>query len=135
MFTDLPYLQRALARNEVVLFLGAGFSSSAKNIFGHNLPLTTDLCKILWQYLDYPGEWDSSPLQTLFQAALKSSKGHDTLQKLLEDTFLVKDVPLWYDFLTTPFWYRIYTTNIDNLVEFTYRRTTKILKLGIVNGR
>ncbi len=125
---DLEYLKRVLARNELVLFLGAGFSRDATNLIGKNLPLTKDLLEIIWEYLGYEGIPDTANLQRIFENALNSSKGHKSLIELLTNNFSVKAAPEWYDYLTRFYFYRIYSTNIDDLVEFIFRRSNTELR-------
>jgi tetratricopeptide (TPR) repeat protein len=131
---DLSYVERALNKNEVVLFLGAGFSREAINLTGTNLPGTPELCKVLWRFLEYHGEWEGASLKVLFEAALKWRKGHDALNHLLSQELVVKEVPEWYNFLTKVYWNRIYTTNVDNLVEEVFRKAGAKEKLSVIVG-
>ena len=124
MFTrgQEQYLLRVLGRNEVVLFLGAGFSGGASNRAGTPLPLGKELAERLWGFLQYPGTYDSTSLPEMFEAALQEGVTHSALRVFLEDQLLVTDVPAHYDAITQPFWYRVYTTNIDNLLSTVYHR-------------
>lgn len=45
-----PYLLRALSRNQCVLFVGAGFSSSAISRQGTPIPTAQELGRLLWDY-------------------------------------------------------------------------------------
>lgn len=130
---NFEYLKRVLERNEVVLFLGAGFSKNATNNNGINLPSTKELFNILWRYLGYTDDPGGSDLQRIFENALNSPKGHDSLKQLLINLLGIKDAPDWYNFLCDFYFYRIYTTNIDDLVEFIFRRSkTEILNLDTI---
>lgn len=51
--TQEEYLLRRLNKNEVVLFLGAGFSVEAQNKIGENFPIGKELSKKIWQFM-YP---------------------------------------------------------------------------------
>src|SRR4051812_7892803 len=96
---DKQRLRRAIERNQAVLFLGAGFSSEAIGRSGSKIPGAAALSVKLWEYLGYPGDYDNTPLKDLFHSALQSPKGHQALRYFLEDLFLVRDAPAWYDFL------------------------------------
>ncbi len=119
---DQAYLLRRLGQNDCILFLGAGFSREASNRLSQPMPLSQDLCKALWRFLGYGGEWDGTPLPDMYQALLASGKSYVEISAFLEELLLTSEVPDAYDHLTRPFWYRIYTTNVDDLVKRVYRR-------------
>jgi tetratricopeptide (TPR) repeat protein len=130
---DIAYVKRAINQNQVVLFLGAGFSTDAINLAGSRLPSSPELCRILWKLLGYTGTWDETPLQILFDSALRRDKRR--LEEIMQQNLLVKEAPSWYDFLGKAFWHRIYTTNVDNLVEEVFRRAAMpIRKLAVVSA-
>lgn len=129
---DKDLLIRSLTTNQAVLFLGSGFSSGAKNRRGLSMPVGHKLSEDLWKFLAYKGEYDSTDLPTLFEAALRSPKGHTELQTLLEDQLLCSSIPSWYETIKKIFWYRIYTTNIDDLVETIYKNGSGEPKLDRV---
>ena len=124
MFTedDERYLLRKLGRNEVVLFVGAGFSSSAINRAGNPLPISGELAALIWSFLEYSGEYDGTSLAEIYEALLSSGKTFQSIRSFLEDHLLCQEVPEWYNALTLPYWYRIFTTNVDDLVERVYLR-------------
>ena len=128
---DERYLLRAFGRNQVVLFTGAGFSCMAENQLGENLPVGKTLCKLIWKFLDYEGEYDGTPLAEMYQALLSKKIPHVRISNFLNDLFLCKKIPEEYSYITVPFWRRIYTTNIDNLTDETYKRISK--KLDIIS--
>ena len=68
----------------------------------------------------------------MYEAVLDSGKKEIEITNLLESNLLCDSVPDEYKWLTHIFWYRIYTTNIDNLVEQLYR-TTSEPKLDIIS--
>lgn len=120
---DGEFLKRALARNEVVLFLGAGFSRDATNRLGQPMPLSSDVGHGLWELLGYSGAYDGTPLSDMYEAALQSGVPFTRLQHFLETNFLTREIPANFDLLSKFFWYRIYTTNIDDLLKRVYDRT------------
>src|SRR5262249_16828343 len=54
---------------------------------------------------------------------------------LLRDLFTSKDLAEWYQLLPKIYWYRIYTTNIDNVAEKIYAFGGVDTKLEVVNGQ
>jgi hypothetical protein len=133
MFTksQSEYLIRRLQRNEVVLFLGAGFATDAINKNNEKFPTGRQFSEKIWNYLGMPGSYDGAPLTTMYDLLLNKGKKISQIKDFLESTFFVSDFPEYYKNLTTPFWLKIYTTNIDNLLENIYKssnQTPSILK-------
>jgi hypothetical protein len=134
---DLQFLLRAMRANKCVLFLGAGFSRDALNKQGKPIPAGWDLGEALWQWLEYDkehGAYDSqaSPLASLFDIA-KRKKGDNALTSFLRERLLVSGYPKWYRSVAYPYWHRIYTTNVDDLVERIYQ-DAGAAQLDIING-
>lgn len=120
---DEEYLIRRLARNEVVLFLGAGFSIMAINGLGETLPTGKGFSKKIWEMLGYSDDYEkyNTHLSSMYQVLIDSGKPHSEIIELLENNFLVKSFPDVYYNITIPFWYKIYTVNIDDLIERIYK--------------
>ena len=101
-----------------MLFLGAGFSLDARNSSGEPIPSSDDLTKKLWQ-LCFPGDAfdDTTHLQDIFDIAV--SQKPIQLTEFMRRAFSVRadSCPEWYGYLLTMPWLRIYTLNIDNLVD------------------
>ena len=116
------HLERALHSNKVVLFLGAGFSCEAINKNQLKFPSSKELSKILWEYTYKDDEYEETDLQIIFEAALKSQKGIRSLHEILKNVMGCSSVPDWYRNITSQYWYRIYTTNIDDLVEVIFKK-------------
>ncbi|MDQ6892319.1 MAG: hypothetical protein M3167_06525 [Acidobacteriota bacterium] len=112
------YLTRQLGRGNVVLFLGAGFSSLATNRLGASLPTGSELAKLMWGFM-YPGDaYDqATSLGELYEAILESSTPHSRIRNFLEEQLIYKEIPTLYQEFAHPFWFRVYTTNVDDLVE------------------
>lgn len=132
-------LRRALANNKCVLFLGAGFSTAATNRLKHGLPTGWQLASALWEllgYVDTHGEYDGTPLDRLFDIA-RRVKGERALNEFLDDRLRVTSYPDFYRVITYPFWHRIYTTNVDDLVErcFADARSTKLEVINAARAR
>jgi hypothetical protein len=79
---DVQYLKRHLHANNVVLFLGAGFSTAATNISGETLPGSRVLAAKLWEYMEYGTPYDGSQLGIVYQAALHKPGGQKNLVQL-----------------------------------------------------
>lgn len=116
------YLLRLLGRNEVVLFLGAGFSTIAKNRLGQNLPIGDRFAEALWKFLGYPGEYDRTPLPQLFQAFVTKGISEEAKIGFMSDHLQAHEVPEIYSNLAIPYWYKIYTTNVDNVVDRAFTK-------------
>src|SRR5260370_13879256 len=117
---DAQTLFRNLDLNRVVLFAGAGFSTDAGNVFNEPLPLSYALAKALWRFLyDEPYE-EKTPLKTLYEAALKHRKGKQALRDFLYSHLHVVRFAEWYKLVPRWYWFRIYTTNADDLLERVY---------------
>src|SRR5437867_4467534 len=104
---DVQYLKRHLHANNVVLFLGAGFSTAAKNSAGETLPGSRGLAEKLWAYMEYSTPYDGSHLGIVYQASLKKPGGRKNLFDLLDRIFTVTEFSDWYRFIINFFWYRI----------------------------
>ncbi len=120
---DRARILGALSRNDLILFLGAGFSKGARNASGAFIPTGPELARHLWRWLEYEGEPDNTSLALLYEAARKSPKGNAALAAFLIEHLHCAEIPSWYDALTTYYWRRIYTTNVDDIIELVYSRS------------
>ena len=123
--TDEKYLIRLLGRNEVVLFLGSGFSRDAENQIGENFPTGQALGEKLWNFLGYSGTYDKSPLPEMYQAFLSAGIKRQKMIDFLNNNLLSGVIPETYNNVSIPYWYKIYTLNIDDIPERVYRRDSK----------
>ncbi|MGD0993047.1 MAG: ATP-binding protein [Gemmatimonadales bacterium] len=132
---NAEFLRRAVLNNACVLYLGAGFSSAAENGLGQTLPLSGDLARAIWTWLGYErtiGPYDDTPLERLFDNAT-TERSDSAVMDFLRDRFLVKKYPPWYASILKPYWFRIYTTNVDDLIE-SMAQTSGGTRLDVVNG-
>ena len=67
---DEKYLKRLIARNEVILFLGSGFSLNATNKLGEKFPTGKILAEKIWSFLGYTGDYDGTSLPELYQVLI-----------------------------------------------------------------
>jgi len=122
---DEKYLKRLIANNQVLLFLGSGFSRDAQNRLGEKFPTGWELGDKIWNFLDYPGEYDGTSLPEMYQAFVGSPKKKYQKIEFLDSTLLSGDIPELYNEIVKPFWYKIYTLNVDDIVEKVFRKEGK----------
>jgi tetratricopeptide (TPR) repeat protein len=122
---DEKYLLRHLGRNETILFLGSGFSRDAKNQLGESFPTGNALGEKLWEFIGYSGEYDGTSLQEMYQAFTGVGVKRNKKIEFLNNNLLSGEIPEEYDYISKPFWYKIYTLNIDDILEKVYRRESK----------
>lgn len=103
---------------KAILFLGAGFSKEAKNYLGENIK---DADQLVGYLLDKIKETDKEgyDLETESQEFIDSphSGGEKALTNILHGNFSAKEYTQFQRIILCQPWYRIYTTNYDNVVE------------------
>src|SRR5699024_9836885 len=122
---DERYLIRQLSSNQVVLFLGAGFSLDATNRNNENFPTGWKLGEKIWKFLKIDGEYDGTSLSEMYQAFIHSGIKKNLKIDFLESNLLCSEIPDQYRKITQPYWFKIYTTNIDNILSKSYRKENK----------
>lgn len=132
---EKQYLAKRLERGDVSLFLGAGFSRDFTNKSGTTVPTARQLVEKLWTLLKYEGQpSESDTLQNIYEVALKRASERE-LKALLDQEFSVTGMPEWAKILPKFIWRKIYTTNIDNAVEYTFSSVgTPVQRLRSVNA-
>jgi SIR2-like domain len=121
----VPHLRAQFERGRPILFTGAGFSMSAKNVSGATLPSAPAFKKILWPICFPNSEFDPDvSLQDLYDFSIRRAKGR--LSELLLRTFTVAEdeFPEWYSRVFSLPWQRAYTLNIDDLEQVVSRTAT-----------
>ncbi len=114
----------------VNLFLGAGFSVYAKDKNDNNLPVGSELASELVSKFDCPNLSDLTKVCTIID-----SQDSEGLKLFLIDRFRVKEFSEFYNLLTKINCPRIFTTNIDNLVDRIFESTNyKYLNNVFING-
>lgn len=121
----LAHLRTQFERGRAILFTGAGFAASSRNIDGEFLPTGQSLAEKIWALCFPSVPFDASAsLQDVYEAALaKDPKGLKELltRKLTVDSQSIDDrIARYFSFP----WHRIYTLNIDNLADAVSRRFT-----------
>ncbi len=114
---NMPFLKKQLEAGNVILFAGAGFSADCVNIINGQPPLGGKLAALLAERASLP--YDGEPLSVVYTAAERMI-GSLALWSYLEDLYTIKAFPDWYKIVRSVTWYRIYTTNIDNLFQDLY---------------
>jgi len=62
------------------------------------------------EWLGFDGEYDRTPLNEMYEAALRSGRPMPELQAFLEDRLLAKNIPDWYLIPTRVYWYHYFVT-------------------------
>jgi hypothetical protein len=127
-------VREMIARDQAVLFMGAGFSAGAYDPEGRPLPLGDDLATELFE-LCFPGvPRDGSQLQDLFHHAMRRHR--DALEELLRRRLAVAErtLPEWYALWFAQPWLRAYTLNVDTIEEGIARRFPRVREPVIVSA-
>lgn len=119
---DEKYILRQLSNNQIVLFLGSGFSREAKNKLDENFPTGAELGKKIWEFLKYSGSYDNTSLPEMYQAFLSAGIKKHLKKEFLENTLLSSDIPDQFNYIAIPHWFKIYSVNIDDVLVKIFRR-------------
>ena len=128
MEKEISILKRVLTKESPILFLGAGFSIGGKLASGHGFPkgeelkfsIIKDFLKIDNDDIEY-AELSSYNLSKVCQYA-KQVKSEFHLSDYLCD-LMRNSTPSDFHYLITKYnWKKIYTTNIDDIIETVYRQ-------------
>lgn len=114
---EIQLLLRQFERGDVVLFAGAGFSVGARNQRQEEPPTSRQLCELLasecgWKYED-------EDLPTVYEQA-ELHLGTNRLRELFARVYRDCSPAPWHETLSQWFWYRIYTTNVDDVIQHSY---------------
>ncbi len=116
---DFAFLLKQLQTGRACLFLGAGFSVDAKNELGTSPPLGGDLARLLAAEAGFTLSGESLPV--VFEAT-KKRIGSARLADLLRKNYDIVAMDDWYNTVSQFTWHRIYTINIDNLLQAVYSK-------------
>jgi hypothetical protein len=116
---ELKLLLKQFEKGNVILFAGAGYSLGSRNSRGTDPPLGSNLAETLavecgW---GYEGE-DLGIVYEQAQKHLGTAGLNNVLRSLYKDCVPAQ----WHYLIPQLFWYRIYTTNVDDVIENSYRR-------------
>jgi hypothetical protein len=96
---------------------GAGFSVDARNEEGNSPPLGASLAAELAKLAGLPYSNESLPI--VFQTVRKRV-GTAILNDFLKSLYRINSQDEWYSAIAQLTWFRLYTTNIDNLLDRIY---------------
>jgi hypothetical protein len=115
--TKLAFLKRQFQLGRVTLFTGAGFSLDAKNLQNSEPPLGNALGKKLAELGGF--QYEGEPLPQVYSAVQRRA-GRVQLEEMLRNSYSINTFEPWYQKIEGLVWNRIYTTNIDDLMEKVY---------------
>jgi len=114
---SMLYLRKQLEKGRVVLFLGAGFSCDSTNSRSSHPPLGSELAKLLTEECGHT--YANEPLSIVYENA-QNTLGTAGLNSFLTDQYQIEEFNSWYHIIKEITWHRIYTINIDNLIQKIY---------------
>ncbi len=123
---NLPSI-KTIESGKAILFLGAGFSKDAKNSLGENIKDGAQLIEYLLNKINEP-DHEGYDLETASQEFINSplSGGEKELTRILHGNFSAREYTQPQRIIACQPWYRIYTTNYDNVVENIFAEEGKI---------
>lgn len=128
--SDFVFLRNQLTLGRVSLFLGAGFTYDARNAAGKHPPLGNSLAELLAQRAGFP--FNGEALATVYEAC-QHQMGSQQLCAFLREQYEVVSFDEWYKIIPKITWHRIYSLNIDNLIQKLYGRDATQRIRTIVN--
>jgi len=131
---ELSEAIRCILDGEAILFAGSGFSADAINKNGKKLCVAKSLAHRL---LEECGFSEDDYVDDLGQASevYKEDKGLLGLQKFLLSEFTAVSISAEQQFISTLPWFRIYTTNYDNVIEKAFLDSGKNLATAVLSDR
>jgi len=127
--SDLDVISETLAplvrSAEISLLLGSGFSMGNKSIKGEVPGSDALKMAILAECRREPGT-----RTTLKDAYVLGDREIPDFGEFLRSLFTVESVPTWQQRIFSYAWRRIYTTNIDNVLEVACRQQQRLGRLG-----
>lgn len=141
MSDNIQELENVLIKNNPILFLGSGFSRFGSNSFG-DIPIGKDLKKEIFKTFikgnvneSDAEEIDSFDLQDTCQFVNINLEKKDELKDFLIERLSNIEPQKFHMYLSSYPWKKIYTVNIDDLVERIYRRAKKKIVVQNMNKK
>lgn len=125
---------RCIIDGEAILFTGSGFSAEAIKFDGGKMRTAKQLSHEL---LDKCGYREEDYIDDLGFASdiFREKKGSLALADFIKKEFIAKDLTEEQKFLATLPWYRIYTTNYDNVLEKAWLDSGRHLNIAVLSDR
>lgn len=123
-------LLRHALKNGINLFVGAGFSTLAKDRFKHNLPVGNELLKELQKEFNKV----NSKLNLPQLSSILENTDRVAFYKYLTNRFSVEYIDPLYSCINNLNIRSIYTTNIDNLIPQIVAQGNRYLNDQMANG-
>lgn len=116
---DLNELIRKLQNQNVILFMGAGFSAEVENLLGETMPLASNSAekKGLASRIGELGEFDDEDDLQYAADEYLNNNTPEKLIKLLQNLYTAKKIPPYIEDILRYSFRRIYTTNYDDVIE------------------
>lgn len=118
----LEALKKKGASGRCILIAGTGFSFGAINKLGDALPSTAGLTELLLDQAKVPvGDRQEFTLPTAIQAYNEFHRDDSRLAIFLSSHLTAKRVSKHHELIANVPWYRIYTTNYDDVLEESFK--------------
>lgn len=122
---DLQVLLNHVASRNAVLFLGAGFSASARGLDDEDMPIAEMLAQRIGEMQNFDAEKD---LRYAASRYLDNDGDPNALIQMLRETFTVRSVQEHHKEIAAAPWRRIYTTNYDLCFERAAEQSGKLVE-------
>jgi SIR2-like domain len=116
--SELSIFLDRLSSGQCILLTGAGFSRNAIDFFDHDLPDANGLTSIILDELEVPpAERDGFDLATATSKFMREKNDAAKLASLVSARLTCKRTTAAQQKISIQPWYRVYTTNFDNVHE------------------
>lgn len=131
---ELKEAIRSILDGEAILFTGSGFSANAQKANGESLCTAKTLAHKLLAECDFD---EKEYVDDLGMASdiYKEMKGTYRLMDFLTNEFVAETLTPEQEYISTLPWFRIYTTNYDNVLEKAYQKAGKKLNVAVLSDR
>ncbi len=131
---DIKEAIRNILNGEAILFTGSGFSAAAEKADGKTLCTARTLAH---QLLSECGFSEEEFVDDLGQASeiYEEEKGSLALLEFVRREFIATKLSIEQQFIATLPWFRIYTTNYDNVLEKAWLEAGKRLNTAVLSDR
>ena len=126
---DLQLLLRQFQTGNAILFAGAGFSVSASNAEGTDPPTSQSLAERLSVECGWSYSGEELPL---VYGQAEKHLGTRRLRDLMDRLFGHCTPADWHRSVAQIHWYRIYTTNVDDVIENSYTKSNGLQRLAVI---